>query len=84
MTAGDIEHTPLAESERAGLRHYADGLSGEDWGVAVLIGSAVWNVERLEAENEGLREALQAIAALNLPYRDTANRARSLAREVLR
>jgi hypothetical protein len=45
----NIEHTPLAQSEREALRRYADGLD-DDWAVAILIGSAVWNVERLEVQ----------------------------------
>jgi hypothetical protein len=47
----NIEHSPLVESEREALRRYADGL--DDWAIGVLIGSAVWNVERLEAQLAG-------------------------------
>jgi hypothetical protein len=48
----NIEHSPLVESERLALRRYADGLD-EDWAIGVLIGSAVWNVERLETQLAG-------------------------------
>jgi hypothetical protein len=62
----DIAHCELAESERVALRHYADGL--DDWAFGVLIESAVWNVERLEAQLVGAVETLERI-------RDHANSA---------
>jgi hypothetical protein len=76
-----IEHSPLVESEREGLRRYADGLTGVDWAIGVLIGSAVWNIERLETQNERLVNRLKTLYAdLAAPGPMSAERQGALAK----
>lgn len=53
-----IIETPLVESERQALRDHA---ARTDWALGVLIESALWNLERLEAQHAGAVEALRGI-----------------------
>jgi hypothetical protein len=63
-----IEHFPLVESERVALRRYADGL--DDLAIAVLIGSAVWTIEHLEAQLAVISSALDDLE--HAPFRAQA------------
>jgi hypothetical protein len=53
---GDVVRMPLEPSERDTLRRHATEV--DDWALGVLIESALWNIERLEAENERLKRRL--------------------------
>jgi hypothetical protein len=56
MLWADVVRTPLEPGECEALRRHAAEV--DDWALGVLIESALWNIERLQAENDRLKRRL--------------------------